>query len=108
MTETEYAHLAEATLQRLEQAIDQADLDYEFADGGVLQIEFADGSMIVVNKQAAAQEIWVAAKSGGFHFRWDGDVWRDTRGDEELFAALSRFASAQSGGAVELQSPTGG
>jgi CyaY protein len=106
MTESEYTHLAEATLQRLEQAIEQADgdFDYEFSAGGVLQIEFADGSVIVVNKQAAAQEIWVAAKSGGFHFRWDGDVWRDTRSDEELFAALSRFASAQSGGeSVELQ-----
>jgi CyaY protein len=105
MTESEYVHLAEDTLQHLEQAIEQADgdLDYEFSAGGVLQIEFADGSVIVVNKQAAAQEIWVAAKSGGFHFRWDGHAWRDTRSDEELFCALSRFASAQSGGSIELR-----
>jgi CyaY protein len=104
MTESEYTLLADATLRRLEHAIEQAagDFDYEFSAGGILEIEFADGSVIVVNKQAAAQEIWVAAKSGGFHFRWDGSVWRDTRSDEELFAALSRFASAQSGAPVSL------
>jgi len=105
MTETEYTRLADETLRKLEHAIEQADgdFDYELSEGGILEIEFANDSVIVVNKQAAAQEIWVAAKSGGFHFRWDGSVWRDTRSNEELFAALSRFASEQSGAAVKLQ-----
>jgi len=105
MTETEYTRLAEETLRKLEHAIEQADgdFDYELSEGGILEIEFANDSVIVVNKQAAAQEIWVAAKSGGFHFRWDGSVWRDTRSNEELFAALSRFATEQSGAAVKLQ-----
>jgi len=104
MTETEYTRLADQTLARIEQAIEQADADFDFelSAGGILEIEFEDDSVIVVNKQAAVQEIWVAAKSGGFHFRWDGAVWRDTRGNEELFAALSRFASLQSGGNVVL------
>lgn len=102
MTESEYSHLADATLNRLEAALDAAEVDYERAAGGVLEIEFDDGSVIVVNKQAAAQEIWVAAKSGGFHYRWDGTLWRDTRGGEALFTALARLASAQSGGCVEL------
>jgi len=105
MTETEYTQLADDTLRKLEHAIEKADgdFDYELSEGGILEIEFANDSVIVVNKQAAAQEIWVAAKSGGFHFRWDGSVWRDTRSNEELFAALSRFASEQSGAAVKLQ-----
>jgi len=102
MTESEYTHLADATLNRLEATLDAAEVDYERAGGGVLELEFDDGSMIVVNKQAAAQEIWVAAKSGGFHYRWDGVAWRDTRGGEELFAALARLASAQAGEHVEL------
>ncbi len=102
MTESEYSHLADITLNHLEAALDAAGIDYERGDGGVLELEFDDGSMIVVNKQAAAREIWVAAKSGGFHFRRDGDVWRDTRGGEELFTALARLASAQSGRDVEL------
>ncbi len=105
MTESEYTRLADATLHKLEHAIEQADadFDYEFSAGGILEIEFANGSVIVVNKQAAVQEIWVAAKSGGFHFRWDGSVWRDTRSNEELFCALSRFAGEQSGATVILQ-----
>ncbi|MDP2832291.1 MAG: iron donor protein CyaY [Pseudomonadota bacterium] len=102
MTESEYTHLADATLNRLEATLDAAEVDYERAGGGVLELEFDDGSMIVVNKQAAAQEIWVAAKSGGFHYRWDAGAWRDTRGGEELFAALARLASAQAGEPVEL------
>jgi len=105
MTESEYTLLADDTLRKLEHAIERADgdFDFEFPSGGILEIEFADDSVIVVNKQAAVQEIWVAAKSGGFHFRWDGSVWRDTRSNEELFSALSRFATEQSGAAVTLR-----
>ena len=102
MTESEYTHLADVTLNRLETALDVALVDFERAGGGVMEIEFDDGSVIVVNKQAAAQEIWVAAKSGGYHYLWDGVSWRDSRGGEELFVALSRLASAQSGKTVEL------
>lgn len=102
MTESEYSHLADATLNRLEAALDAAEIDYERAAGGVLEIEFDNGSVIVVNKQAAAREIWVAAKSGGFHYRWDAAAWCDTRSGEELFTALARLASAQSGNRVEL------
>ena len=104
MTESEYTRLADDTLRRLEQAIESADGDFDcdLSGGGILEIEFADGSVIVVNKQAAAREIWVAARSGGFHFRWDGAAWRDTRSGEELFAALSRFVSEQSGRTVAL------
>ena len=102
MTESEYNHLADVTLSRLETTLDVALVDFERAGGGVMEIEFDDGSVIVVNKQAAAQEIWVAAKSGGFHYLWDGASWRDSRSGEELFVALSRLISAQSGTTVEL------
>lgn len=97
MTESEYGHLADATLKQLESALDAAGVDYERASDGVLEIEFDDDSVIVVNKQSAAQEIWVAAKRGGFHFRWATDAWRDTRSGEALFSVLSRLASEQSG-----------
>jgi len=104
MGESEYRQLADAVFQRLETALDaQADaLDFELAAGGVLEIEFADGSKIVVNRQAAVQEIWVAAKSGGFHYRYQQGLWRDTRSGDELVAALSRLASLQAGTAITL------
>jgi len=105
MDETEFAALAERALERIEAALEDCgvDADVERKEGGVLEIEYADGSRMVINRHAAAREIWVAAPSGGFHFRWDGVAWRDTREGSELFAALSRLVSAQSGQTVRLE-----
>jgi CyaY protein len=104
MNETEFEARASDVLERIERALEQSgiDADFELKEGGVLELEFDNGSKIIVNRQAAAREIWVAARSGGFHFRWDGSAWRDTRDGSELFAALSRLVSAQSGTGVIL------
>jgi|SRR5689334_8236360 len=105
MTPNEFDRLADSMLERIATAIDEsgADCDYESKGSGVLEIEFADASRIVVNRHSAAQEIWVAAKSGGYHFRFDGSAWVDTREGRELLAALSSFMSAQSKKAVVLR-----
>lgn len=79
------------------------DCEPELKAGGVLEVEFEDGTKIIVNKHGAAQEIWVAAKSGGFHFKYEDGHWVDTRSKEELFASLSKLASQQAGEAVELR-----
>ena len=104
MDEREFDGLATAALERIERALEQSglDADVESKEGGVLELEFHDGSRIIVNRHGAAREIWVAARSGGFHFRWDGSAWRDTRAGTELFAALSKLVSAQSGTGVIL------
>lgn len=104
MTDSEFEALAEAAIAALERAIEASmlDADTETKGAGVLEIEFADGARIVINRHAAAREIWVAARSGGFHFRYDGEKWRDTRDGSELFAALSRLLSAQGGMPVIL------
>jgi len=104
MNETEFEALATQTLQQVERALEESgiDADFELKEGGILELEFANGSKIIVNRHGAAREIWVAARAGGFHFRWDGSAWRDTRGGGELFAALSELVSAQSGTAVIL------
>lgn len=102
MTESEYAQQADAFFQRLDQALEAADIDYELAAGGILEMEFDDGSKIIVNRQVPMQEIWVAAKSGGFHYRWQDGQWLDTRSGVELFGALERMVSQQSGEKVSL------
>lgn len=104
MTETEYTQLTDAVMKRIEHSLDayEDDIEYELAAGGVLELEFENGSKIVVNRQSATQEIWVAAKSGGFHYRYAESQWQDTRTGEELFAALSRLCSEQSGSAIML------
>lgn len=105
MTEAEFLQLAEQTLDAIEAALEATDADLETARAGnVLTLELADGSKVVVNSQAPMQQIWVAAKSGGFHYGRRGDAWVDTRDGSELFAALSRIVSAQGGQAVVLSS----
>jgi CyaY protein len=105
MDETQFNALAEAAMGEIERALEQCDaeLDYEVKPGGVLEVEFDDGSKVIINRHSAAREIWVAARSGGFHFREDGGRWVGTRGGEDLFAVLSRVLSEQSGETVELR-----
>jgi CyaY protein len=111
MTESEFLALAESTLSHIElefeRASDATDLDIECSrSGNVLEVEFvADGAKIIVNTQTPMQEIWVAARAGGFHYRYDGSRWLDTRGGKELYAALSELAGAQAGAAVSLSPP---
>lgn len=104
MDESEFLRMAELTLQEIDRRIEASgiDADCQFKGTGVLEIEFADGSKIIVNSQAAAREIWVAAKSGGYHFRGDGGRWVNTRDGTELFAALSACFSQQAGEPVNL------
>jgi CyaY protein len=104
MTDAEFESLADAALAALERAIDKVglDVDVQTKGTGVLEIEFADGAKLIVNRHTAAREIWVAAKSGGFHFRHADNAWRDTRDGTELYAALSRLVSAQSATPVIL------
>lgn len=105
MNESEFERLADETLAALERALEEAlpEADVRFKGAGVLEIEFDDGAKIVVNRHTPAREIWVAARSGGLHFRRDGTAWRDTRDGSELFAALSRLVSAHAGQPVELR-----
>ena len=104
MDEREFETRAAQALAAIEQALEAAELDadFELKEGGILEIEFEDGSKIIINRHAAAREIWVAARSGGFHFRWDGAGWRNMRDGSELFAALSTLVSQQLGRGVRL------
>jgi CyaY protein len=104
MEEREFNALADQMLAQIEQSLEasDADIDFELKDGGVLEITCANGSKIIVNRHTAAREIWVAARSGGFHFRRDKDRWIGTRDGEPLMAAISRCLSEQTGEAVSL------
>ena len=105
MSESEFLELAESTLAAIERAIDSAGIDIEASRAGnVLTLELADGSKVIVNSQTPMQQMWVAAKSGAFHYARNGDRWLDTRDGSELFATLSRLISAQGGQAVVLRS----
>lgn len=102
MDDPRFEVAAEEALERLEHALEGLELDFERKEGGVLEIEFDDGAKMIVNRHSAARELWVAARSGGFHYRWDGSAWRDTRSGEEFFAALSALLSRELGRGVRL------
>jgi CyaY protein len=102
MTESEFHETVDALLARVERAVEGADaLDFDM-DGGILTIECPDGSRIIVNRQTPNREIWVAARSGGFHYRWRDGAWRDTRANSEFFDALSEIIAAQAGVRVDF------
>ena len=102
MTEIDFNQAADSALARIEQALEDADLDFETPADGIIEVEFDDGSKIVINRHGVAREIWVAARSGGFHFRHDGSAWRDTRDNTELFDRLATLVAAQGGGSVNF------
>ncbi len=105
MNEAEFNQAAAEILLRIEQAVEHSgvDIDFEMANE-ILTLEFGNGSKIIVNKQGAVRQIWVAAKSGGFHYRFDvaSGQWRNDQSDAELFSELSRLVSAQAGETVTL------
>ena len=108
----QFHQLGSNLLQSIEVALEAADdqldldLDVERQGGNVINIRFRDKSVIVVNTQPPLHEIWVAAKSGGYHYRWAGTMinplWLDTKTGRELLSDLTQFASAQAGQVVKI------
>ncbi|MCV6613583.1 MAG: iron donor protein CyaY [Cellvibrionaceae bacterium] len=104
MNEAEFMAQAEATMMQLEDAIDTGDgaLDYE-SNGSVLTIECEDSAtQVIISRQLATREIWVAAKSGGYHLGWQAGQWHCASSDESLIQLLERVLTEQSDGPVSL------
>jgi len=85
----------EVSCDRINETTD-ADIDNQ-RSGGMVTLVFANRSQIVINLQKPLHEVWMAAKSGGFHYKFDGTQWNDSKGQGEFFASLSRYASEQAG-----------
>ena len=102
MTDLEFLDLAERLLRSVEQACDRinedtdADIDNQRV-GNMVTLTFANRSQIVINLQKPLHEVWLAARSGGYHYRFDGQQWTDTKGAGEFFSQLTADACAQSG-----------
>jgi CyaY protein len=96
MNENEFNQLADNAFAHIERVIDSSgqDIDYD-SNGVVMEIEFDNGNKIIVNRHVPNQEIWLAAKSGGFHFAFRQDGWLSQRDDSELFTKLTTLFSEQ-------------
>ena len=100
MDEAEFNQSVDAALSRIERGIEAADLDFETPADGIIEIEFDDGSKIIINRHGVAREIWVAARSGGFHFKPQTGAWLDTKTGEDLYKKLAELIVAQGGETV--------
>ena len=102
MTDSEFMDHAETLLKAVEAGCDRIN-DEDLADidnqrtGGMVTLVFSNHSQIVINLQKPLHEIWLAAKSGGYHYKFNSKQWMDTKGQGEFFANLSKFASEQAG-----------
>ena len=102
MTDLEFLDRAELLLKAIELACDrinddgEADIDNQRV-GGMVTLTFPNRSQIVINLQKPLHEVWLAARCGGFHYKFDGTHWMDTKGQGEFWESLSRYASEQAG-----------
>ena len=107
MTDLEFMDHAEQLLLAVERSCDRindnsdADVDSQ-RSGGMVTLTFPNRSQIVINLQKPLHEVWMAARSGGYHYRFDGSQWQDTKGEGEFFACLTRDASQQSGMSLQF------
>ena len=107
LSDAEYRRLTDAVLAGIEATLDRwlqedvVDIDAS-RTGGLLELSFPDRSMIVVNTQPPLHELWLAARSGGFHFRHQDGRWVDTRDGSDFHERLSRCASEQAGQALQF------
>ena len=103
MTETEFHRAVDAAFARVEAAIERdGTLDAD-REGGVLTVECPDGSKVILSRQPPLAEIWVAARSGGFHYGLKDGAWRDTRSGAEFFSALAQIFASQGGAKVDYE-----
>ena len=108
MTDLEFMDQAERLLAGVETGCDRlnddtdADIDNQRV-GGMVTLTFANRSQIVINLQKPLHEVWLATRCGGFHYRFDGQAWQDTKGQGEFWQSLSRYASEQAGVALNFK-----
>ncbi|MGK0411313.1 MAG: CyaY protein [Shewanella psychromarinicola] len=108
ITDTEFHRLADEMFAEIEnaveKAIDEQDADVDInASGNVLQLAFEDGSQIVINKQEPLHEIWLATKSGGYHFNYNDEKWLDTRNGLEFMPFVIDAINKQSGIVLKIK-----
>ena len=107
MNETEFNQYCDDVMLAIEEVIDQAnddgvaEIDYENAAGVLTLTMEENNSQIIVSRQPALNQIWVAAKSGGYYFDFSGEEqWICTTTKESLAELLQRVCLEQQGGDV--------
>lgn len=103
MNDVEFNDNIDELFATIEDAVEEldADVDCEIS-GGVLTLECPDGSALIFSRQTATRELWLAARSGGFHYVWQNNEWYCARTEQTLADMLSDISRAQIGEAIQL------
>jgi len=103
MNESEFNQAIDDLLIEIEDAIEEsgAEIDFETV-AGILTLVFENGSKVIINRQVAMSQLWVAAKSGGFHLNQVDEQWVVSTTKEALSVLLDRVCTEQSGETVTL------
>ena len=110
LSDAEFHTLAAAVLAAVEAQADRwlqddvIDIDTH-RTGGLLELSFPNGSKLVINTQPPLHELWMAARSGGYHYKHVNRRWLDTRDGREFFEVLSVCASEQAGLELRFLAP---
>lgn len=111
MNDAEFLATYKATLTRIEERVesaivdDDAEIDYESAND-MLTLTFKTGSVAIISRQSAIKQLWLAARSGGFHFDFDAKAgeWICTLNGQTLPEMLSEICLDQGGLRISFQS----
>jgi CyaY protein len=106
LTEARFHDLVDATQQAVEDIFDDSDLDLDLENSaGVLTVRFENGTQLIFSRQEPLRQLWLAARSGGYHFDFDSESgrWICDSSDEELGEMLTRITLEQSGAELEFE-----
>lgn len=105
MNDSEFHQLADQLMLKIEETLDafdgSADIDYE-TQGGVMTLTFDNGSKIVINRQEPLHQVWMATKTGGYHFNYQQPEWRCHRSGGEFWQVLTEACSMQAGETIHF------
>ena len=104
MTDSEFINHSDAVFAHIEQALEDAGLEVDtLRQGNVLELEFDNGDTIIVNRHEAQHELWIAAKSGGYHFIWHDGQWLSTKTQQSFFDVLSQALTGLIGYGCQIE-----
>jgi CyaY protein len=93
------------TLKRLYQTLDKLGReDFEFDESdGKLTIEFEEGTKVIVSRQSATAQLWLAEPNGGWKFNLKEGHWIDDKRQITLNQVLSELISVKLGEKIEIE-----
>ncbi|WP_447594989.1 iron donor protein CyaY [Aquipseudomonas campi] len=106
LSEARFHDLIDAAQEIVEDVFDDSGLDIDLENSaGVLTVRFENGTQVILSRQEPLRQLWVAARSGGFHFDYDEaqGLWICDTSEEPLGELLARVTQEQAGEQLEFE-----